>query len=126
MAAGDGGSMEKPIAKTKAPVNLRLIDGYRHELGSAVDAGQSEDELLLHLIASHHAAGRPFFEQRHTIRSHCAVWKGSRSSECDGSAGCRRSSGLGDSVPGALFKAAMGKCRQKAFRMSELRVKWTH
>jgi CRISPR-associated endonuclease/helicase Cas3 len=63
-----GGSMEKPLAKTKQPVNLRLIDGYRHELGSLLDALSScdkpSDDLLLHLVASHHAAARPFFETR--------------------------------------------------------------
>ena len=55
-----GGSMDKPIAKSKAPVNLRLLDGYRHELGSLVDAAE-DDGLVLHLIASHHKAARPFF-----------------------------------------------------------------
>lgn len=63
-----GGTMENPIAKSKAPVNVRLIDGYRHELGSLLDAasqsGDSKDDLLLHLVASHHAAARPFFEAR--------------------------------------------------------------
>jgi CRISPR-associated endonuclease/helicase Cas3 len=63
-----GGTLENPIAKTKAPANLRLIDGYRHELGSLLDAvGQADgsfDDLVLHLVASHHAAGRPFFKIR--------------------------------------------------------------
>jgi CRISPR-associated endonuclease/helicase Cas3 len=59
-----GGSSEKPLAKTKLPVNLRLIDGYRHELGSVLDALSADhaDDLLLHLVASHHAAARPYFE----------------------------------------------------------------
>jgi CRISPR-associated endonuclease/helicase Cas3 len=56
-----GGDMDKPIAKSKAPVNLRLLDGYRHELGSLLDAGAESDDLVLHLIASHHKAARPFF-----------------------------------------------------------------
>jgi len=63
-----GGTMENPLAKTKAPVNLRLIDGYRHELGSVLDAvfhsDEPADDLILHLVASHHAAARPFFETR--------------------------------------------------------------
>jgi CRISPR-associated endonuclease/helicase Cas3 len=46
-----GGDMEKPIAKSKSPINPRLLDGYRHELGSLIDAGDSDD-LVLHLIAS--------------------------------------------------------------------------
>jgi CRISPR-associated endonuclease/helicase Cas3 len=61
-----GGTVENPLAKTKAPVNLRLIDGYRHELGSLLDAVSqpdgSVDDLVLHLVASHHAAARPFFK----------------------------------------------------------------
>jgi CRISPR-associated endonuclease/helicase Cas3 len=56
-----GGSMDSPIAKSKAPVNLKLLNGYRHELGSLVRAASDNDDLLLHLIASHHAGARPFF-----------------------------------------------------------------
>jgi CRISPR-associated endonuclease/helicase Cas3 len=45
-----------------------LIDGYRHELGSLLDAvsrpDAAVDDLLLHLVASHHAAARPFFKER--------------------------------------------------------------
>jgi CRISPR-associated endonuclease/helicase Cas3 len=61
-----GGTADNPLAKTKAPVNLKLIDGYRHELGSVIDAvtGSNSDDLLLHLVASHHAGARPFFEAR--------------------------------------------------------------
>jgi CRISPR-associated endonuclease/helicase Cas3 len=63
-----GGSVENPIAKTKEPVNPRLINGYRHELGSLLDAVSKPDglvdDLVLHLVASHHAAARPFFNAR--------------------------------------------------------------
>jgi CRISPR-associated endonuclease/helicase Cas3 len=57
-----GGSMEEPLAKVVAAVNPRLTGGYRHEFGSLLKAADSDDDLLLHLIATHHAAGRPFFE----------------------------------------------------------------
>jgi CRISPR-associated endonuclease/helicase Cas3 len=63
-----GGSPENPLAKSKAPRNLRLLNGYRHELGSLIDAESNRDlaadDLLLHLIASHHKGARPFFESR--------------------------------------------------------------
>jgi CRISPR-associated endonuclease/helicase Cas3 len=53
-----GGCMDAPIAKSKAPINLRLLDGYRHELGSLVDSELDSDDLVLHLIASHHKSAR--------------------------------------------------------------------
>jgi CRISPR-associated endonuclease/helicase Cas3 len=59
-----GGCMANPIAKSAAPTNLKIIDGYRHELGSLLKAASENDDLLLHLIASHHAGARPFFEAR--------------------------------------------------------------
>jgi len=58
-----GGDVKKPIAKSSSPVNPRLLDGYRHELGSLIDAGETDD-LVLHLIASHHKAARPYFTDR--------------------------------------------------------------
>jgi CRISPR-associated helicase Cas3 len=71
-----GGTVDRPLAKTVAPVNPRLIDGYRHELGSVVDAVKGpeglSDDLLLHLIASHHAGGRPYFETRQYDRQNLA------------------------------------------------------
>lgn len=55
-------------AKTVGPLNVALLDGYRHEFRSlAVAAGDAEflqlspdlQELALHLIAAHHGFGRP-------------------------------------------------------------------
>lgn len=55
-------------AKTAGPVNVRLLDGYRHELGSLVHARSDEElrtlprdlqDLVLHLIAAHHGFARP-------------------------------------------------------------------
>lgn len=55
-------------AKTEGPINYRLLDGYRHELGSLLRVESDEriqkfrDEdrdLLLHLIVAHHGFARP-------------------------------------------------------------------
>jgi len=55
-------------AKTEGPINYRLLDGYRHELGSLLRVENDEriqklsDEdrdLALHLVAAHHGFGRP-------------------------------------------------------------------
>lgn len=55
-------------AKTEGPISYRLLDGYRHELGSLLRvendqrltqlAGEQRD-LVLHLIAAHHGFARP-------------------------------------------------------------------
>lgn len=55
-------------AKTPGPINVALLDGYRHEFGS-LDVAAKDTELLklpkelqelaLHLIAAHHGYGRP-------------------------------------------------------------------
>lgn len=54
-------------------MNVRLLDGYRHEFGSLTDVYRAPDndsahdgdgvdhDLLLHLIASHHGRARPHF-----------------------------------------------------------------
>lgn len=58
----------RPYAKTSGPVNVRLLDGYRHEFGSLFHAEQDaefkaldpeEQDLVLHLIAAHHGNARP-------------------------------------------------------------------
>ncbi len=55
-------------AKTRGPVHWRLLDRYRHELGSLAYARKDEgfqgltvaqQELVLHLIAAHHGFARP-------------------------------------------------------------------
>lgn len=65
------GSSEKVFAKVKAPANLRLLNGYRHEFGSLLRVDDAED-LILHLIASHHDGARPFFESRQYDRNQLA------------------------------------------------------
>ncbi len=60
----DGG----PYAKTAGGGDMRLLGGYRHELGSLGDAERDSElaklhqnlrDLALHLIASHHGYTRP-------------------------------------------------------------------
>ena len=55
-------------AKTPGPINVALLDGYRHEFSSIEVAAKDEEllklprelqELALHLIAAHHGYGRP-------------------------------------------------------------------
>ncbi len=58
-----------PYAKTAGPFNRHVLNGYRHELKSALDAvtngldgidrSDPRFELALHLIASHHGYARP-------------------------------------------------------------------
>lgn len=54
--------------KTEGPINYRLLDGYRHELGSLLRIEDDERvkklspeqrDLLLHVIAAHHGFARP-------------------------------------------------------------------
>jgi len=55
-------------AKTPGPVNVHLLDGYRHEFGSLPVAAVDPEvvalppdvqDLVLHLIAAHHGFARP-------------------------------------------------------------------
>ncbi len=65
--AGKQGEVEK-YAKSEKYLHGRALAGYRHELGSLLDAMRdsaisehSECDLILHLIASHHGLARPHF-----------------------------------------------------------------
>lgn len=58
----------EPYAKSENYGHWRELGGYRHELGSLLDAmgdksvkSHPERDLILHLIASHHGRGRPHF-----------------------------------------------------------------
>lgn len=57
-----------PYAKTRGPLRVAMLEGYRHELGSLPwaekDGGflkftQAQRDLVLHLIAAHHGFARP-------------------------------------------------------------------
>ena len=53
-----------PYAKTKGGGNPRLLEGYRHEFGSLLEAEgldlpNGTRDLILHLIAAHHGYARP-------------------------------------------------------------------
>ena len=58
----------EPYAKSENYGHWRELGGYRHELGSLLDAMRDEEvkahperDLILHLIASHHGHARPHF-----------------------------------------------------------------
>lgn len=59
---------DKIYAKTRGPVNIHALAGYRHELGSLTQVEASEGlaqlgptwhQLALHLVAAHHGNARP-------------------------------------------------------------------
>jgi CRISPR-associated endonuclease/helicase Cas3 len=61
-----------PLLAKSGHVNGRLLDGYRHELGSLLDANDQlpedftpeERDIALHLIAAHHGWARPHFPEK--------------------------------------------------------------
>ena len=69
-----------PVAKSKSYRNPQSLGGYRHEFGSLVRAIIDEgvdNELALHLIATHHGWGRPYFRENayDRERSRSKSWK---------------------------------------------------
>ena len=60
---------DRPYAKTPGPLNRHVLDGYRHEFQSMLDAetnglrgvdrSSPRFELALHMIAAHHGRARP-------------------------------------------------------------------
>ncbi len=66
-------ALDRPLAKTRGPIDFKLLDGYRHEFGSLPHAQEDEkfkklpadlQDLVLHLIAAHHGKARPVIETR--------------------------------------------------------------
>ncbi len=58
----------RPYAKTRGPLHLGRLQGYRHEFGSLPSVGRDPEfgdlsvelqDLALHLVATHHGFGRP-------------------------------------------------------------------
>ncbi len=70
-AVHNSGYPDQVWAKSgKRGMNVRVLKGYRHEYASLLRAatmaemnelGPDEQDLLLHLIATHHGRGRPYF-----------------------------------------------------------------
>lgn len=64
-AAGNS-DLSKPLAKSHGHTNWRRLAGFRHELASILalrgsDLPPAARDLVLHLIAAHHAWARPHF-----------------------------------------------------------------
>lgn len=56
---------EEPLAKPRRPFAPARLSGFRHEFASLRDAETPEaEDLVLHLIASHHGWSRPYFPPR--------------------------------------------------------------
>lgn len=88
-------------AKTLGPVNVHLLDHYRHEFGSLPlakadprfqDLPTDLQDLVLHLIAAHHGFARPLIDTR----------------------------GCDDAPPSALE----GRAREVAMRFARLQRRW--
>lgn len=88
-------------AKSEGPINYRLLDGYRHELGSLLRVKNDERirklsdndrDFVLHLIAAHHGFARPVI----------------------GTSGCE------DAPPSALEQ----KAAEIALRFARLQARW--
>lgn len=91
----------RPYAKTRGPLKVAMLDGYRHEFGSLPHAeaderwkalGADERDLVLHLIVAHHGFGRPVI----------------------------RTTGCDDAPPSALADRA----REVALRFFRLQERW--
>lgn len=76
--AAIGNHGDPPLAKSGgARFDQAANQGYRHELGSLLEAegvldaeGSTEDRLTLHLLAAHHGYARPGFPERAYDRQH--------------------------------------------------------
>ena len=61
---------EIAYAKTKGPLNYKLLDGYRHEFGSLPTLERNNSlspefrDFVLHLVAAHHGGARPLISSR--------------------------------------------------------------
>jgi CRISPR-associated endonuclease/helicase Cas3 len=65
--------LQGPLAKTRGPINQKLLDGYRHEFGSLPHVEKDDElkalpedlqDLVLHLVAAHHGGARPVIGTR--------------------------------------------------------------
>lgn len=76
-AAGNRGG--GPALAKSSCVNARVLGGYRHEVGSLLDAEEQlppdfapeERDLALHLIAAHHGWARPHFPSQTFDKTAC-------------------------------------------------------